>query len=89
MMKQERFLTGYLSNISLEDTQHLVQLQLLPPFDGQFLDPVASLEERLESGFDTCTFPSAELLLQPFGQFLQGGQLDQAECRGEIFDHVR
>lgn len=87
MVKQEKFLTCYLCNISLEDTQHLVQLQLLPSFNGQFLDPVASLEERLESGFDTSTLLSAELLLQPFGQLLQRRQLDQA---GEkVFYHVR
>lgn len=83
MVKQEKFLTCYLCNVPLEDTQRLVQLQLLLPFDGQLLDPVTSLEERLESGFDTSTLLSVELFLQPFGQLLQGGQLDQAECRGK------
>lgn len=81
MVKQEKFLTCYLCNISLEDTQHFVQLQLLPPFNGQLLDPVASLEERLKLGFDTSTLLFAELLLQPFDQLLQGGQLDREDCR--------
>lgn len=75
-------LIGYLADVSLEDTQHLGQHQLLPAFDGQLLDPVPSLEEGLESGLDASALLSAQLLLQPLGQLPQRRQLDRTERGG-------
>lgn len=70
----------YLPNVLLEDAKHLVQLQLLLPLHGQVLDPVASLQERLQSGLDASSLLPAELLLQPLAQLLQRRQLGPAEC---------
>lgn len=69
----------YLLDVLFEDTKHLVQLQLLPPLDGQLFDLVASLQERLESGLWASSLLPAKQLLQPLAQLLQSRQLEREE----------
>lgn len=80
---------AYLADVLLEDTKHLVQLQLLLPLHGQLLDPVASLQERLQPGLDASSLLPAELLLQPLAQLLQRRQLDPAECTVSFYQGVK
>lgn len=75
---------AYLADVLLEDTKHLVQLQLLLPLHGQLLDPVASLQERRLPGLDASGLLPAELLLQPLAQLLQRRQLDPGGVHGEF-----
>lgn len=74
----------YLGDVSVEDTQHPGELELLLAFDGQLLDPVPSLEEDFKFALNLSTLLSAQLLLQLVSQLLQRGQLHQTQGGNNI-----